>query len=110
MKIGLDVYYSHNVMGKQKYKAIRKANRNSLFQHQRVANYIPYSDLSNYINSIDIGILLPLCPDLVSVDEVQHKPVGMFRDVCTYIERLAKFYLTVNEYRVDKLLVFDNIH
>ena len=28
----LNVYYSHNVMGKQKYKAIRKANRNSLFQ------------------------------------------------------------------------------
>ena len=106
----LNVYYSHNLMGKQKYKAIRKANRNLLFQHQRVANYIPYSDLSNYINSIDIGVLLPLCPDLVSVDEVQHKPVGMFRDVCTYIQRLARFYLTVNEYRVDKLLVFDNNH
>ena len=72
----LNVYYSHNVMGKQKYKAIRKANMNSLFQHQRVSNYIPYSELSKYINSLDIGIILPVCP--VSVDEIQHKPVGMF--------------------------------
>ena len=105
----LNVYYSHNVMGKQKYKAIRKANRNSLFQRQRVSNYIPYPDLANYINSLDIGVLRPLCPDLVSLDEMQGKPaVGMFRDVCEHIQRLAKFYLTVNQYRTDKLLTFDN--
>ena len=88
-------------MGKQKYKTIRKANRNSLFQHQRVSNYIPYSELSKYINSLDIGIILPLCPDLVSVDKMQHKPVGMFLEVSTYIQRPAKFYLSVNQYRVD---------
>ena len=96
-------------MGKQKYKAIRKANRNSLFQHQRVSNYIPYTELSKYI-SLDIGIILPLCPDLVSVDETQHKPVGMFREVSTYIQRLAKFYLSVNQYRADKLLTFNGFH
>ena len=84
----LNVYYSHNVVGKQKYKAIRKANRNSLFQCQRVENYIPYSDLAKYINRLDIGVLFPLCPDLVSVDEIQDKPaVGMFRDVCVYTYR-----------------------
>ena len=54
-------------------------------------------------------MLLPLCPDLISVDEIQDKPpVGMFRDVCVHIQRLAKFYLTVNQYRADKLLTFDN--
>ena len=107
----LNVYYSHNVMGKQKYKAIRKANRNSLFQCQRVSNYIPYSDLAKYINSLDIGVLFPLCPDLVSVDEMQDEPaVGMFRNVCAHMQRLAKFYLTVNQYRDDKLLTFDNFH
>ena len=35
----INVYYSHNVMGKRKYKAIRKANINSLFHCQRVENY-----------------------------------------------------------------------
>ena len=106
----LNVYYSHNVRGMQKYKAIRKSNRNSLFHHQRVANYIPYSDLSHYINSLDIGILLPFCPDTASVDEIQHKPVGTFRDVCTYIQRLAKVYLTVYQYRDDKVLTFGSFH
>ena len=105
-----NVYYSHNVMGKRKYKAIRIANRNSLFHHQRVSNYIPYSELSKSINSLDIGIILPQCPDLVSVDEIQHKPVGMFREVSPYIQRLAKFYLSVNQYRVDKLLTFNGFH
>ena len=96
-------------MGKQKYQAIRKANRNSLFQCQRVANYIPYTGESKYINSLDIDVLFPLCPDLISVDEIQDKPpVGMFRDVCVHIQRLAKFYLTVNQYRADKLRTFDN--
>ena len=69
-----------------------------IFQCQTVANYIPYSDLSNYINSLDIDILLPLCRDLVSGSQMQHKPlVGMFRVVCEYIQRLAMFYLTVNQ-------------
>ena len=105
------MYYSHNVLGKQKYKAVRKAKRNSLFQCQKVANYIPYSDLAKYKNRLDIGVLFPLCPDLVSVDEIQDKlAVGVFRDVCVHIQRLAKFYLTVNQYRADKLLTFDNFH
>ena len=71
-----------------------------------MANYIPYSDLAKYISSWDIGVLFPLCPD-----EIQDKPaVGMFRDVCVHIQRLAKFYLTVNQYRADKLVTFDNFH
>ena len=95
----LNVYYSHNIMGKQKFIVIRKANRNSLFQCQIVANYIPYCDLAKYINSLDIGVHLLSCPDLVSVDGIQNKPpVGMFRDLCVHIQRLAKFYLTVNHW------------
>ena len=95
--------------GNTNIKLIRKANQNSLFQCHRVANYIPYSDLAKYINSLDIGVLFPLCPDFVSVDQIQDKPaVGMFRDVC--VHRLAKFYLTVNQYRADKLLTFDNFY
>ena len=67
--------------------------------------------MAKYINSLEIGVLLPLCPDLISVDETQDKlPVGMFCDLCVHIQRLAKFYLTVNQYRADKLLTFDNFH
>ena len=40
----LSVYYSHNVMGKNKYRAVRKSNRNSLFQDKRLANYFPYKE------------------------------------------------------------------
>ena len=46
--------------------------------------YIPYTDLSKYINSLDIGVHLPLCPDLISVDEIQDKPPwNGSRCVCT---------------------------
>ena len=37
----LSIYYSHNVMGKNKYRVVRKSNRNSLFQNKRLANYLP---------------------------------------------------------------------
>ena len=30
--------------------------------------------------------------------------------MCVHIQRLAKFYLTVNQYRADKLLTFNNFH
>ena len=50
----LNIYYSHNVMGKTKYRLIRKANQNSLFQKHRVTNYIPYPQLSAYI-SLEFG-------------------------------------------------------
>ena len=94
-------------MGKQKYLSARKANRNSMFQHQRVSNYLPYMDLANFITSLDIGILNPLCPNLVNLSEVQNKPVGMFRDIRDFVPRLATFYLKVDQYRSDKLLRFD---
>ena len=41
---------------------------------------------------------------------MQHKPAGMFREVSTYIQRLAKFYLSVNQYGADKLLTFNVFH
>ena len=53
---------------------------------QNYANYIPYSDLAKYINSLDIGVPLPLCPDIVSLNGTQDiPPVGTFRDVCVHI-------------------------
>ena len=50
----LNVYYSHNVMGKRKYNNIRKANNASSYLGVKVPNYIPYRNLSDEINSVDI--------------------------------------------------------
>ena len=54
----LNVYYSHNVMGKRKYiyviNNIRKANNASSYLGVKVPNYIPYRNLSDGINSVDI--------------------------------------------------------
>ena len=97
----LSTYYAHDVLGKRKYLAIRKANRKSIFRAERVPNYIPYSDLSTYINSIDIGPLQPL------YSGGQDKVKGMYRDLRLFVPRLASFYLRVNEHRSVKLLTFD---
>ena len=55
-------------MGKNKYRAVRKSNRNSLFQNKRLANYLPYVELAKYISSLDIGVL-----EII--------PPGLFRDI-----------------------------
>ena len=52
-------------------------------------------------------MILPLCPDLVSTEEIQDKiSVGMFGDVCEHMQRLGKLYITVNPYRVGKSSIF----
>lgn len=52
MSRSLNVYYSHNVMGKRKYIALRRANR-----IKGVTNFVQYPVLSNYIRSIYIGAI-----------------------------------------------------
>ena len=95
-------------MGRNKYRAVRKSNRNSLFQNKRLSNYLPYKELAKYISSLDIGMLKPFSPYLVETNESGNIPAGLFRDVKTYIQRLAIFYLKVNKCRSDKLLTFEN--
>ena len=89
----LSIYYSQNVMGKNKNK--------------RLANYLPYKELAKYISSLDIGMLKPFSPYLVETNELENIPAGLFRDIKTYIQRLAVFYLKVNKCRSDKLLSFE---
>ena len=99
----LSVFYSHNVMGKQKYLSLRKANSNSGYYQQKIANYILYTELSIFIRSIDIGVVHPITELTVVKDNVQ----GCYRQIQSYVLRLAKFYLNVNQYRKDKLMEFD---
>ena len=53
--------------------------------------------------------MLDIYPNLVGQNDLkegQDKPVGMYREVKDFIPRLAEFYLTVNQHRIDKLLDF----
>ena len=103
----LNVYYSHNVMGKLKYLSIRKANKAST-KENKVPNYISYEKLSKVINAIDIGELRNIKPTLTEGLDEEEVVDGCYRVCASYILRLAQFYLTVNKHRHDKLRQFDN--
>ena len=60
----LNVYYSHNVMGKAKYCSLCKANRNTSFNKYKAPNYLPYAKLATLINNIEIGELHDISPSL----------------------------------------------
>ncbi|XP_057297789.1 uncharacterized protein LOC130628799 [Hydractinia symbiolongicarpus] len=102
----LNVFYSHNVMGKAKYMAIRKANRISQNKQNSVVNYIQYPHLATIINNIDIGTLHDIHPTLTFGDETK-SVTGNYRSCDEFLLRLAKFYLKVNRQRSDKLKTFN---
>ena len=52
----LNFYCSHNVMGKAKYRSLRKANRNTSFNKYKAPNYLSYAKLATLINNININI------------------------------------------------------
>ena len=93
-------------MGKRKYISLRKANSQAVFNRGRIPNVVPYSKLSNKINSIDVGELIPISPSL-TVGETQMVD-GVYRNCCEFILRLAKFYFNVDGDRADKLKSFDD--
>ena len=101
----LNTYYSHNVMGKRKYINLRQANKVSVHQNAYIPNYVPFKDLSEEINSIDIGVLHDV-NELIPSNTENYQ--GCYRDASSYILRLAKFYLTVDKHRKDKLKFFPN--
>lgn len=99
----LNVYYCSNVLGKNKYMAIRKSIRK-----KHVCNLIPYIILAKQIRDIDIGELIPVQGTLDIGATVEEKGIGFYRNLKTYLPHLAKFYLTVNSKRNDKLVFYDS--
>ena len=95
----LNVYYSHNVMGKAKYRAIRKANKNDI----KIPNYVPYSTLAGYINELDIGTLYDV-KERYGSDSDEDVIDGVCRSLAEYALRLVQFYIKVNINRRDKLM------
>ena len=100
----VNVYYSHHVMGKRKYINVRKANKSAVYKSTKVPNFVPYSVLSNHINSTDIGTVSNISPEFTQ--GLEECGEGMYRPLAEYALRLAKFYLHVDRYRVDKLKSF----
>lgn len=103
----LNVYYSHDVMGKRKYLNLRKANLKAMYKKSYVVNYVPYAKLSKYISEIDIGSVHDINSLLPSSTPGTVK--GAYRIPREHVIRLAEFYLKVNENRKDKLKFFPKI-
>ena len=100
----LNVYYSHNVMGKIKYIKVRKANKYKMCKRVTMANYLPYKDLAELIRTVDIGNVQDVKPTLTfGCDDGLD---GCYRAPAELALRLAKFYLQVNGEREDKLHTF----
>ena len=95
----LNTFYCHNVMGKQKYLNLRKANKKSSYRNVAAPNFVPYAELAKFINNIDIGTLKCVNPDFTYDLEEEEIHPGNYRPCSEYILRLAKFYLCVNESR-----------
>ena len=90
-------------MGKSKYRAIRKANK----KDPTIPNYVQYASLANHIQELDIGVIHNI-QDRYNLDSMDDDIIdGVCRPLSQYALRLAQFYLTVNQYRNDKLSQFD---
>jgi len=100
----LNMYYSHDVMGKRKFTNVWKENKAATFEGHHVPNYIPYKELALEINSLEIGIVNDANTLLSDNDsDIQ----GTYREPAQFIQRLAKFYLIRNNERHDKLKEFN---
>ena len=99
----VNLYYSHDVMGKRKYVAIRKETANAKHKGRRLPNFVTYDTLMKYIKSVDIGTLYDVKEVLSKNVPEEEQGEGKFRKLSEYLPRLAEFYLRVNDDRLDKL-------
>lgn len=101
----LNCYYSHNVLRKQKYLSLLKANKETSYKKTKLPNYLTYNTLSEKINEIEIGT-----PNDVSDLVPDENPIrGKYRIPAEYILRLARFCSVVNINCNDKLQEFPNL-
>lgn len=112
------VYYSKEIMGKEKYRKVYKASSYKQEVGQKrtmrimVANcpsprLVPFHSLMAYIKSIDIGQLYSvqenLCDGLDECDKVN----GCYRDLEDLLLRLAGYYMNYGKHN---LLTFDEFN
>ena len=79
----LNVFYSHDVMGKRKYTNVRKANKAPVFEGLKVPNFVTYNELSKFIREIDISILHNVNTLIPESDQIYE---GSYREPASYIK------------------------
>ena len=100
----VNVYYSHNVIGKQKYMNIKRASK-----VPEILDLAPYKNVAIKIQSVDTGTLFSLNSEFAQDLHGEECGDGMYRCLKTFLSRLAQFDLNVNNLRVHKLKVeFNN--
>ena len=100
----MSIYYAHNVMGKWKFNHVRTANGT-----KNVPNLVPYSKLTEYKAKVNIGNVRNIDPVFTRGVACENVAEGCYRDLIEYCPRLAQFYITVNNNRVDQLKTFPEI-
>ena len=95
----VNLYYSHDVMGKRKHVAIRKetACANANHKGRRLPNFVTCDTLMKYIKSFDIGTLYDVKEVLSKNVPKKEQDEGKFRKLSEYQPWLAEFYLRVND-------------
>ena len=89
---------------------MRAVFNNYKFKGVRQANFIPFKNLSRYMKKVDIGDwhdVSQLLPVSYQPEEPGEVLRGVYRNLRTYVPRLAEFYLKMNRHRTDKLKQFE---
>ena len=100
----LNVFYSHDVLGKETYRKIRSAS-----SIRGSPKLLPYCDLARRMRQIPIGKVIPISPSLTDGLDKDEVWSGCYRSLEDFAPRLAQHYLLLNELREDKLLQFPNL-
>ena len=95
----LNVFYSHDVLGKETYRKIRSAS-----SIRGSPKLLPYCDLARRMRQIPIGKVIPISPSLTDGLDKDEVWSGCYRSLEDFAPRLAQHYLLLNESREDKLL------
>jgi hypothetical protein len=104
------LYYSSGVLGKTKYLQILKNSKRALHQGIRPQLYVPYKRLSKFFSEIDIGDVIDIHPALdQGCTNEEMSLEGCFRNLISFVVRLAQLYLKLNKTRKDKLLNFKSL-
>ena len=96
----VNVYYSHNVIGKQKYMNIKRASK-----VPEILGLAPYKNVAIKVQSFDTGTSFSLNSEFAQDLDGEECGDGMHRCLKTFLSRLAQFYLNVKNLGVDKLKV-----
>lgn len=111
----VNILYRDGIVSKQKYNAIRSSlsmcfdetgicrKHINFMKNISVPRLFTYKGLLKRINEIDMGVLYDVRETLCDGLDEESKIDGKYRDLQELLILMAKFYLTVNKQRKDKL-------